>query len=74
MTHLKLPMVTYKVCSRSSTAIRWWCCSLIALGTTDGLRRGLEVENTGNPIMVPVGTKTLGRIMNVLGNAIDEVW
>ena len=44
----------------------------IALGTTDGLARGLTVENTGNPIMVPVGTATLGRIMNVLGEPIDE--
>ena len=44
----------------------------IALGTTDGLKRCLAVENTGNPIMVPVGTKTLGRIMDVLGNANDE--
>ena len=44
----------------------------IALGTSDGLKRGLKVENTGNPIQVPVGTKTLGRIMNVLGEPIDE--
>ena len=44
----------------------------IALGTTDGLRRGLNVENTGEPIMVPVGKATLGRIMNVLGEPIDE--
>ncbi|RUO43729.1 F0F1 ATP synthase subunit beta [Aliidiomarina taiwanensis] len=44
----------------------------IALGTTDGLRRGLNVDNTGEPIMVPVGEKTLGRIMNVLGEPIDE--
>src|SRR5690554_574397 len=44
----------------------------IALGTTDGLRRGLSVDNTGGPIMVPVGEKTLGRIMNVLGDPIDE--
>ena len=44
----------------------------IALGTTDGLARGLAVDNTGNPIMVPVGTATLGRIMNVLGEPIDE--
>jgi F-type H+-transporting ATPase subunit beta len=44
----------------------------IALGSTDGLRRGLKVENTGNPIMVPVGKATLGRIMDVLGNPIDE--
>lgn len=44
----------------------------IALGTSDGLKRGLKVENTGNAIEVPVGTKTLGRIMNVLGEPIDE--
>lgn len=44
----------------------------IAMGTTDGLRRGLAVTNTGKPIMVPVGKKTLGRIMNVLGHPIDE--
>jgi len=44
----------------------------IALGSSDGLRRGLMVTNTGNPISVPVGTATLGRIMDVLGNPIDE--
>lgn len=44
----------------------------IAMGTTDGLQRGLPVINTGQPILVPVGKKTLGRIMNVLGEAIDE--
>ncbi len=44
----------------------------IAMGTTDGLRRGLPVTNTGKPIMVPVGKPTLGRIMNVLGDPIDE--
>ncbi len=44
----------------------------IALGSTDGLQRGLSVINTGAPISVPVGSKTLGRIMNVLGEAIDE--
>lgn len=45
----------------------------IALGTTDGLRRGLNAINTGKPIMVPVGKPTLGRIMDVLGNPIDDV-
>ena len=45
----------------------------IALGSTDGLQRGVDVTNTGAPISVPVGTKTLGRIMNVLGDPIDEV-
>ena len=44
----------------------------IAMGSSDGLRRGLEVINTGRPIEVPVGVETLGRIMNVLGDAIDE--
>jgi F-type H+-transporting ATPase subunit beta len=44
----------------------------IALGSSDGLRRGLMVSNTGAAISVPVGTATLGRIMDVLGNPIDE--
>ncbi|MCE3001627.1 MAG: F0F1 ATP synthase subunit beta [Xanthomonadaceae bacterium] len=44
----------------------------IALGSTDGLRRGLVAENTGKGISVPVGVKTLGRIMDVLGTPIDE--
>jgi len=45
----------------------------IALGSSEGLRRGLDVVNTKEPIKVPVGPKTLGRIMNVLGDPIDEV-
>ncbi len=44
----------------------------IALGTSDGLRRGMVVTNTHAPISVPVGTATLGRIMDVLGRPIDE--
>jgi F-type H+-transporting ATPase subunit beta len=44
----------------------------IAMGQTEGVSRGLEVVNTGAPISVPVGTATLGRIMDVLGNPIDE--
>ncbi|MCH7741538.1 MAG: F0F1 ATP synthase subunit beta [Proteobacteria bacterium] len=44
----------------------------IAMGSSDGLRRGLEVSDTGSPITVPVGEATLGRIMDVLGNPIDE--
>jgi len=44
----------------------------IAMGSTDGLRRGVGVRNTGAPISVPVGTATLGRIMNVLGEPVDE--
>ena len=44
----------------------------IAMGSTEGLKRELEVETTGSPIQVPVGEETLGRIMNVLGEPIDE--
>ena len=44
----------------------------IAMGASEGLRRGLEVSNTGSPITVPVGQQTLGRIMDVLGEPIDE--
>jgi F-type H+/Na+-transporting ATPase subunit beta len=44
----------------------------IAMGSTEGLRRGLEVTNTNAPVSVPVGKETLGRIMDVLGNPIDE--
>jgi ATP synthase F1 beta subunit len=44
----------------------------IALDSTEGLIRGQEVADTGNPIMVPVGPATLGRIMNVIGEPIDE--
>ena len=44
----------------------------ISMGSSDGLQRGLEVTNTGEPIKVPVGEPTLGRIMNVLGEPVDE--
>jgi F-type H+-transporting ATPase subunit beta len=44
----------------------------IAMGSTEGLKRGLEAVNTGSPITVPVGQKTLGRVMNVLGDPIDD--
>lgn len=44
----------------------------IALDSTDGLVRGMKVHNTENPIMVPVGKETLGRVFNVLGNPIDN--
>ena len=43
----------------------------IAMSSTDGLRRGMEVEDTGAPISVPVGKETLGRLLNVLGETID---
>ncbi len=44
----------------------------IALGSSDGLRRGMKVSGTGKPISVPVGMGTLGRIMDVLGRPIDD--
>ena len=44
----------------------------IAMGASDGLRRGMEVKSTGKPISVPVGPATLGRIMDVLGRPIDD--
>jgi len=44
----------------------------LAMGSTDGLKRGMVVKNIGRPIEVPVGEKTLGRIFNVLGEPIDE--
>lgn len=44
----------------------------IALDSTEGLIRGQGVSDTGNPIMVPVGPETLGRIINVIGEPIDE--
>ena len=44
----------------------------ISMGASEGLKRGLAVSNSGAPISVPVGIKTLGRIMDVLGNPIDE--
>jgi len=44
----------------------------IAMGSTEGLSRGLNVTDSGSPISVPVGLETLGRIMDVLGNPIDE--
>ena len=45
----------------------------VAMGSTDGLKRGLEVEDTGKPISVPVGQETLGRLFNVLGEPIDQL-
>jgi len=45
----------------------------VSMGSTDGLQRGTEVEDTGSPITVPVGEEVLGRMYNVLGEPIDEV-
>src|SRR4051812_20264878 len=43
----------------------------VALGSTDGMVRGMEVEDTGSPVKVPVGKETLGRVFNLLGEPID---
>ncbi len=45
----------------------------VAMDTTDGLSRGMPVKNTGAPIMMPLGTATLGRILNVIGEPVDEL-
>ena len=45
----------------------------VAMDTTDGLRRGMTVRSTGAPIMMPVGRKVLGRILNVTGDPVDEL-
>ena len=44
----------------------------IAMDSTEGLKRGDQVKNTGSPISVPVGPETLGRIINVIGEPIDQ--
>src|ERR687894_2617819 len=44
----------------------------VAMASTDGLRRGLDVHDTGNPIAVPVGDNVLGRVLDVLGQPVDE--
>ena len=43
----------------------------VALGTTDGLARGMDVQDTGGPVSVPVGKDTLGRVFNMLGEPVD---
>ena len=50
---------------------RWARC--LALGPTEGLSRGLEVIDTGNPVMVPVGSGSLGRLFNVVGSPLDNL-
>src|SRR5688572_15572656 len=44
----------------------------VALGSTDGLQRGMDVNDTGGPVAVPVGKETLGRVFNLLGEPIDN--
>lgn len=50
-----------------------YCVRAVSMNATDGLMRGMEVLDTGNPLTVPVGQPTLGRIFNVLGEPVDEM-
>ena len=45
----------------------------VAMSSTDGLKRGMKVENTGQPIKIPVGKPILGRILNVIGEPVDKM-
>ena len=63
-THIKLTAETQQHVGRNQVRA-------VAMSSTDGLVRGVEVVNTGNPIMVPVGVEVLGRIFNVLGEPVD---
>jgi F-type H+-transporting ATPase subunit beta len=67
-TSLAEPGLTFEVQQQLGDGV----VRTIALGSSDGLRRGMAVTNTGKPISVPVGEATLGRIMDVLGRPIDE--
>jgi F-type H+/Na+-transporting ATPase subunit beta len=49
------------------------CIRAVAMNPTEGLMRGMQVLDTGKPLMVPVGKSTLGRIFNVLGEPVDEL-
>ena len=62
------PVLTFEVQQQLGDGI----VRTIAMGSTDGLRRGMAVKDTGAPIQVPVGQATLGRIMDVLGEPVDE--
>ena len=55
------------------TAYRTRCRRTIAMDSTDGLRRGVEVTALGGPIKMPVGEKIKGRLFNVVGEAIDGI-
>ena len=65
---MEQPALTFEVQQQLGDGI----VRTIAMGSTDGLRRGLSVINTGTPIQVPVGQATLGRIMDVLGEPVDD--
>ncbi len=65
---METPALTFEVQQQLGDGI----VRTIAMGSTDGLKRGAKVRNSGSAIMVPVGKATLGRIMDVLGDPVDE--
>jgi len=65
---LETPSLTFEVQQQLGDGV----VRCIAMGSTDGLKRGMPVTSTGAPISVPVGQATLGRIMDVLGDPVDE--
>ena len=65
--------VSVVIHSRGDTNIRAGEVRTIAMDGTDGLVRGQNVSDTGAPISVPVGPETLGRIINIIGEPIDEL-
>jgi F-type H+-transporting ATPase subunit beta len=76
---VEIPLITQGAAGQEDTLVvevqqhlgnNWVRC--VAMGTTDGLKRGVEAVDTGAPIRIPVGDVTLGRIFNVLGKPIDE--
>jgi F0F1-type ATP synthase beta subunit len=72
MNALEVQGVSYRLVLEVAQHLGGKQVRTIALDATEGLIRGQEVADTGNPIMVPVGPATLGRIMNVIGEPIDE--
>ncbi len=65
---VKIDLITEVQAHQGNNVVR-----TVAMGSTDGLIRGMEAEDTGGPITIPVGRSTLGRIMNVTGDPVDEV-
>ena len=70
---LQIPMQSRTLTVEVAQHIGGNTARCIAMASTDGLQRGVDVIDTGAPISVPVGKETLGRIFNVLGNAVDNL-
>ncbi|MDB5324520.1 MAG: synthase beta chain [Phycisphaerales bacterium] len=69
---IKVDTGTYKLVGEVQQHLGGGRIRAVALGTTDGLQRGVEVTDTGSPVSVPVGKETLGRVFNLLGETIDQ--